>query len=270
MISLKNWKVGARKLSHREKMSINLKQRVWHPVPEVWSWFAGRIFAMLSPALALAVAISPAQSRDVKLLPYLLGTTPRSPKWLARHNREDRKKFRQATCRLAISMSILHIFLVDVTVVFHENKFWTKHAHILYLENPWNHFILPKPFGNCQPNCQQLPGSFGVLGLLSNLGRLTFILRNIVNSCPQSVEDSASYQPGEEATLPVKVTWQQRFLLWARQRKYFHLSILCWGLSLLIHYFDNFNCIFLSIPLSLQLHSKFPLFPATIPSSAGS
>lgn len=100
---------------------------------------------MLSPALALAVAISPAQSRDVKLLPYLLGTAPRSPKWLARHNREDRKKFRQATC------------------------------------------------------------SFGVLGLLSNLGRLTFILRNIVNSCPQSVEDSASYQPGEEATLPVKV-----------------------------------------------------------------
>jgi hypothetical protein len=33
------------------------------------------------------------------------------------------QKFRQATCRLAISMSILHIFLVDVTVVFHENKF---------------------------------------------------------------------------------------------------------------------------------------------------
>eukprot|EP00435_Cladocopium_sp_Y103_P023300 s2267_g5.t1 len=99
---------------------------------------------MLSP-LALALAISPAQSRDVKLLPYLLGTAPRSPEWLARHNREDRKKFRQATC------------------------------------------------------------SFGVLGLLSNLGRLTFMLRNIVNSCPQSVEDSASYQPGEEATLPVKV-----------------------------------------------------------------
>ena len=77
---------------------------------------------MLSPAIALAVAV-PAQSRDVKLLPYLLGTAPRSAKWLARHNREDRKKFRQATCGLAISMHIVNIFLADATVLLHKNRF---------------------------------------------------------------------------------------------------------------------------------------------------
>lgn len=52
-----------------------------------------------------------------------------------------------------------------------------------------------------------IPGSLGVLGFLDNLGRLTFIMRNIVNSCPQSVIDSESYQVGEEASLPTKVPW---------------------------------------------------------------
>eukprot|EP00438_Fugacium_kawagutii_P004376 Skav214820 [mRNA] locus=scaffold1934:200132:201309:- [translate_table: standard] len=81
----------------------------------------------------------------MKVLPYLLGTAPRSPKWLAKQKADDRKKLREATC------------------------------------------------------------SLGVLGFLSNLGRLTFVVRNIVNSCPQSVIDSESYQAGEEASLPIKV-----------------------------------------------------------------
>ncbi|CAK9085376.1 unnamed protein product [Durusdinium trenchii] len=87
----------------------------------------------------------PACSREVKLLPYLLGTAPRPAKWLALKNSNERKKFRQATC------------------------------------------------------------SFASIGFMSNLARLTFMMRNIVNSCPQSAIDTASYQPGEEATLPVKV-----------------------------------------------------------------
>lgn len=60
-------------------------------------------------------------------------------------------------------------------------------------------------------------GSFGLVGFLSNLARLTFIFRNIINSCPQSVKDSAVYQVGEEASLPIKVaeipSWTRFFFV---------------------------------------------------------
>jgi hypothetical protein len=60
---------------------------------------------------------------------------------------------------LAISMSILHIFLVDVTVVFHENKFWTKHAQILYIETT---SFCPNRLdtSTLSSNCQAVLGSW--------------------------------------------------------------------------------------------------------------
>lgn len=86
----------------------------------------------------------PLHAHDVELLPYLLGTTQRPQELLDKWARDDRRKFREATCAL------------------------------------------------------------GAVGLGSNLARMTYVIRNIVNSCPQSAEDSLSYQPGEEASLPIK------------------------------------------------------------------
>ena len=84
-------------------------------------------------------------THDVEVLPYLLGTATRPPEYIAQKNKEDRRKFREATC------------------------------------------------------------AFGAVGLVSNLARLSFQIKNIVELCPQSVEDSKSYKPGDEATIAEKV-----------------------------------------------------------------
>ena len=47
--------------------------------------------------------------------------------------------------------------------------------------------------------------SFGAVGLVSNLARLSFQIKNIVEQCPKSAEDSMSHQPGDEATIAEKV-----------------------------------------------------------------
>ena len=47
--------------------------------------------------------------------------------------------------------------------------------------------------------------SFGAVGLVSNLARLSFQIKNIVEQCPKSAEDTLSHQPGDEATIAEKV-----------------------------------------------------------------
>ncbi|CAE7908810.1 unnamed protein product, partial [Symbiodinium necroappetens] len=47
--------------------------------------------------------------------------------------------------------------------------------------------------------------SFGAVGLVSNLARLSFQMKNIVEQCPKSAEDTLSHQPGDEATIAEKV-----------------------------------------------------------------
>ncbi|CAJ1431727.1 unnamed protein product, partial [Effrenium voratum] len=57
--------------------------------------------------------------------------------------------------------------------------------------------------------------SFGVLGIISNLARVAFTMRNIVNFCPLSVKASAApKKPGEGASLPEKVCTLSVATLW--------------------------------------------------------
>ena len=52
---------------------------------------------------------------------------------------------------------------------------------------------------------KQATCSFGAVGLVSNLARISFQIKNIVELCPKSAEASKSYKPGDEATVPEKV-----------------------------------------------------------------
>ena len=95
--------------------------------------------------LGLLATPSLTSAHEIEVLPALLGTVTRPPEYLAKKAKDDRRKFREATC------------------------------------------------------------AFGGVGLISNLARLSFQLKNIVELCPKSIEDTLSWQPGDEATIPQKV-----------------------------------------------------------------